>query len=179
MTTIVYNDVVLRNCELKSFDQSIEYDSSNTDVMFSRFRISVESTVVAVRSQSAPTGSFGIDTPYGHTSVQKAHDIHARLSEARKDFWFLVDNCVDNERDGLGFSANVLDQPLLIATGDAYSYKKEQYTAGAGEIRERIVKTPKFMLKHPFSVNSFTNEYGPGDGLLEKSTVLDLSLIHI
>lgn len=174
MTTIVYNDVVLRDCELMGFEQQLEYDPSNTDVMFSRFRISVASSVVAVRHYAAPTQSFGVDTPFGHTSVQKAHDLHARLSEPRKDFWFLVDNCVDNERDGLGVTANILDQPLLIATGEAYKYQKQLYTAGPGNLRERIVKTPLFMAKHPFSINSTTNEYGPGGALLDKSTVLDV-----
>jgi hypothetical protein len=173
MTTVVYNDVVLRDCELLGFDQTVQYDDSNTDVLYSVFRISVASSIVAVRSYSAPSNSFGVDTPIGHTSVQKLHDVHARLSEARKDFWMLVDNCVDNERHGLGITANILDQPLLIATGEAFEYSKEFYSTGPGEIRERIVQTPKYMAKHPFSLNSNTNYYGNGGALLEKSAVLD------
>jgi hypothetical protein len=172
MTTLIYNNVVLRDCELLGFHQTLKYDESDTDVMYSVFRISVASSIVAVRNYSQPRDAFGVDTPLGFTAPQKLHDVHARLSESRKDFWLLMDNCVDHELDGLGVTANVLDQPLLIATGDAYDYVKELYTEN-GEVRERIVKTAKFMVKHPFSLNASTDYYGPGDGLLDKSTVLD------
>ena len=37
MTNLIYNGVELRNCETKVFDQRIEYDPSQTDVMFSSF----------------------------------------------------------------------------------------------------------------------------------------------
>lgn len=112
-TTLVYNDVIFRDCETKLFDQTVEYDESHTDLLLSRFRIRVASTLVAV-SNTAVT-SFGITTPVGATAAQRAKDIHARLSEPRKDFWFLVDAGVSNEQLNGGLS---VDGNLLIAAGN-------------------------------------------------------------
>jgi hypothetical protein len=114
MTTIVYNGVILRDCEMKSFEQIIENDSSGTDLMFSRFMVRVASTLVAT---SYPLQSFGIDTPTGLTATQRAKDVHARLSEPRKDFWMLIESAVNNERLPTG----VFNESLLTATGDLVS----------------------------------------------------------
>ncbi|GAA4455371.1 hypothetical protein [Novipirellula rosea] len=182
MTTIVYNGVELRDCETLAFDQVVEYDESKTDVLYSRFRIRVASTLVALRERTTSeiadgtNRQFGIETVQGQTVVQRAHDIHARLSESRKDFWMLVDNCVTDEKKPVGAGASVLDQPLLIATGKAWD--EEIVTDTIGNVggyteHKRIERTELFMVPHPFSENSDTNAYGPGDGLISKSNVLD------
>lgn len=114
MTTIVYNGVVMRDCETKSFSQTIEYDPSGTDLMFSRFTLRVASTLVAT---SYPAKSFGIDTPSGLTATQRAKDVHARLSEPRKDFWMLIESSVNNEK----LPSGVFNESLLTATGDLTS----------------------------------------------------------
>ena len=121
MTTIIYNDVILRDCETKSFEQRIEYDESNTDLMYSRFRIRVASTLAATRY---PDQSFGIHPPSGDTATQRQKLIQKLLSQPRKDFWMLIDSGVANERmkpSELAALASPLntgvDDHLLISTG--------------------------------------------------------------
>lgn len=122
MTTIIYNDVILRDCETKSFEQRIEYDESNTDLMYSKFRIRVASTLAATRD---PGQSFGIHPPTGITATQRQKVIQRLLSEPRKDFWMLIDKGVVNEQmtpsqiAALTPPANVgLDDFLLMSTGN-------------------------------------------------------------
>ena len=109
-TTLFYNGVVMRDCETQSFEQSVEFDESNTDVLFSRFRIRVASTLTAVHYSGTP---FGIDTTSGLTAVQRMQDIQARLWVPREDFWFAVDGAVTDEKLG-GTPQNA---SLLTATG--------------------------------------------------------------
>lgn len=109
-TTLYYNGVVMRDCETQSFEQSVQFDESGTDVLFSRFRIRVASTLTAVHYSGTP---FGIDTPSGLTAVQRMQDIQARLWTPRQDFWFTVDGSVPDEKLG-GVPQNA---SLLTATG--------------------------------------------------------------
>lgn len=152
MTILAYNGVVLRDCETKSFEQTVVYDDSNTDVIFSRFKIRVASTVV---SSMYPNTQFGIaSVDVTSTMAQRMHDVQNRLSESRGDFWFLVDHCTTLENDPV--NATILDQPMLIATG--------------------TIGTPGSKLRaHPFSVNAATAEYGVGGGTadIDPITVLD------
>lgn len=169
MTTVVYNGVVLRDCETLSFEQDVQYDPSNTDVLFSRFKIRVASTMVA-RINDAGIDSFGIDTANGTTVIQRAHDIQGKLSESRGDFWMLVDNCVQDEKQGTEFEPS-LDQPLLIACGRAWD---EDIVVGSdenGNPIKYIERTPLTMFPHPFSSNSSTPAYG--SIAFNKSNVLD------
>ncbi len=113
MSVMMYNGVILRECETKSFEQTVEYDESGTDVIFSRFKIRVASTTAVT---NYPGTQFGVDGPGTPSTVaQRMHDVQNRLSEARGDFWFLVDHCPTNEKPS---SSSVIDQPLLIATGN-------------------------------------------------------------
>ena len=109
-TTIIYNGVTLRDCETQSFEQSVQFDESGTDVIGSKFTIRVASTLVAIHS--AP--QFGIDTPAGLSAVERMVDINSRLYEPRKDFWLLVDGGVTNE---VGPAGSGVDGSLLVATG--------------------------------------------------------------
>ena len=109
-TAVIYNGVIMRDVELKGFSQVVEYDESGTDVVYSRFRIRVASTMTAIHPSLVP---FGVATPLGSTAIQRARDIQGRLSEPRQDFYFIVDNSVANEKTG----ANPIDDVLLIATG--------------------------------------------------------------
>jgi hypothetical protein len=92
-TTVIYNGVTLRDCETQSFEQSVQFDESGTDVISSRFTIRVASTLVAIHT--AP--QFGIDTPAGLSAVERMTDINSRLWEPRKDFWLLVDGGVQTK----------------------------------------------------------------------------------
>ncbi|MGV3486235.1 MAG: hypothetical protein ACO1RT_17585 [Planctomycetaceae bacterium] len=118
MTTVIYNGVILRDCETKSFNQTTEYDPSNTDMIHTKFRISVASTLVATSYPG--TVSFGISPPEdGSPSsavTTRAKDIFSRLSEPRKDFHMLIEGSVSNEKTGAGGAAGSTIA-LLIATG--------------------------------------------------------------
>ena len=152
MTILAYNGVVLNDCETKSFEQTIEYDESNTDVIFSRFRIRVASTAVVTNYPSRQFGVASVGT--ASTVAQRMHDVQNRLSECRGDFWFLVNDCAVHENPE--FSTSTLDQPVLIATG----------TIGSPGSKLRA---------HPFSPNAYTPEYGAGTGTadIDPVTVLD------
>ena len=179
MTTVVYNNVVLRDCETMAFDQDIIYDESKTDVMYSKFRIKIASSIVAIR-YGASGEDVGVTTPYGATVVQKMHDIQARLSECRKDFWMLVDSCVTDEKVPYPV---VLDQPLLVACGEAF--QRELVPASPARTStpttsthsdgppQKVEQTPLSMSPHPFSQQSFTMKYGEGDQDFPKWQVLD------
>ena len=112
MTTIIYNGVILRDCETKSFEQTIEYDDSGTDLLLSRFRIRVASVLTAISNTTVTP--FGVDTPLGATAVQRMNDIANRLKEPRQDFWMLVDSGVSNEQSG----NMAIDGVLLSAAGN-------------------------------------------------------------
>lgn len=178
MTTIVYNGVALRDCETKLFEQDVQYDESNTDVMYSRFRIRVASHLVSYQgatNNSLGKTQFGIDSFEGlyskTTAAQRHHDIQARLSEARGDFWMLIDNMI-TQQDG-GGAPETLDQPLLIAAGKAYDEEIVTASIGGagGTFYSDVSNTPLYMPVHPFSGNADTPEYG--SGTIAKWKVLD------
>jgi hypothetical protein len=129
MTTIVYNNVIMRDCETKGFSQSVEYDPSNTDVIYSKFTISVASTLVAT---SYPKQSFGItplpDGAADGTVAARAKQTFALLSEARKDFWMLIEGQTGNERISIDGPAGTTEA-LLIGTGEL-----QASSGGAGTI---------------------------------------------
>lgn len=118
MTTVIYNGVIMRDCETKTFSQSVEYDPSNTDQIYSKFTVSVASTLVAT---SYPRQSFGINPPWSgapaETVAARAKQIFALLSEPRKDFWMLIEGQATHERLDV-VSAAGITEALLIAAGD-------------------------------------------------------------
>jgi hypothetical protein len=137
----------LRDCETKSFEQQIVYDESKTDLMYSKFRIRVASTLAAIRSSG---NSFGIAPPIGSgtTATQRERAIQRLLSEPRKDFWMLIDSGVANEQmtaaqlSALTPPANTgIDDFLLIATGSVDGLMdlhplSSQY--GSGDVVARV-----------------------------------------
>lgn len=89
--SIYYNGVILRDCEVKSFDQQIVLDEGGTDVLYSRLSISVSATLVDYyysASNTLPT-TIALDNAILAT-VERMDVLTQRLSEARKDFWFIV-----------------------------------------------------------------------------------------
>lgn len=108
-TQVYYNGIVMNDCETQSFEQAIEYDESNTDVLFSRFRIKVASTLVGYANPQHPST---IETPNGLSVAAKEWDIQSRLSENRKDFWMVLRGVAASEE-----SASTLDYTLVGATG--------------------------------------------------------------
>jgi hypothetical protein len=176
VSTVIYNGVILRDVETLSFDQQIVYDESNTDTLFSVFKIRVASTIVSVHEilqPYEPRRDFGIQTPVGNTAAQKAHDIHARLSEPRKDFWFLTESNPTSEKTN---SPTVIDQPLLIASGQAYDEEIKTRTVNS-ELVEYVDRTPRTIQPNPLDPNHTsdysTTEYGPFNTPFPAENVLD------
>lgn len=111
-THLYYNGVMLRDCELRSFEQSIERDQSGTDVLFNRFRITVASTLVSLHStdpnaspqvpagdpiERQPLSTIALeDAINGESVVDRLIEVRRRLHEPRRDFWFGL-NAVTNQ----------------------------------------------------------------------------------
>ena len=108
-TQVYYNGVILNDCETQQFEQTIEYDESKTDVLYSRFRIRVASTLVCYHN---PHHESTISTPLGMDVVSRQADIQARLSENRKDYWMVVRGAPTS--DGVD---STVDSTLLAACG--------------------------------------------------------------
>lgn len=97
-THLYYNGVLLRDCELLEFDQLIEKDKSGTDPLYSRFRITVASTLVSLLGMddyTPPTTDIHLSTiasplPARNFLVDRLHGIQEKLQEFRKDFWFAI-----------------------------------------------------------------------------------------
>lgn len=110
-TTIFYNSVLMRDCELLEFEQVIERDKSGTDPLFSRFRITVASTLVSLLSTnpeepppSSASGSIdhlstigipdGVNTSGVTATAWVIPDriaiIQQKLQEFRGDFWLAI-----------------------------------------------------------------------------------------
>ncbi|MCC9644988.1 hypothetical protein LOC71_22150 [Rhodopirellula sp. JC740] len=172
MTTLVYNNVVLKDCETLRFEQDLQYDESKTDLLFSRFKIRVASTLVGVRYPN--DGGFGIQTPIGSTVTQRLHDIQSRLSQPRKDFWFLTESNPVTENG----SAYSIDQPLIIATGEPYSYEFEESSFG-GRSRVDAERTVRELQPNPLDFSHVsdysTQRYGPFNTPFPADQVVDLN----
>ncbi len=54
-TDLYYNGVLLQDCQIREFVQDIEYDESGSDPLYSRFRISVSSTLVPCPKRLRPS----------------------------------------------------------------------------------------------------------------------------
>jgi hypothetical protein len=137
-THVFYNNVLMRDCELIEFDQLIENEKSGTDPKYSRFRITVASTLISLLStdpEAAPPSS--LEQPAGHLSTvaiphsgsfkwtlpDRIEVIQQRLQEHRKDFWFAINGAtykpqVDPEQPPIDTPAsNDQYRVLLAATG--------------------------------------------------------------
>lgn len=102
---LFYNGVLFRDCETSEFIQTIEMDSNGIDPLFSRFRITVKSRVMALSTSLITANpahleghdsairvpSHTIASPEAVQDDRTASDrlgiIRARMQEVRKDFW--------------------------------------------------------------------------------------------
>lgn len=112
-TRVTYNGVRMWGVKTLSFDQELVRDESNTDVMYSRFTISVESIVTPdqfVGNSDPDHSSVGVeytgdDTP---NHVYMMRWLHKKLSEDRKEFIY--------EMNG---EVLVSFQPRALAAGES------------------------------------------------------------
>ncbi len=139
MISIYYNGIVLKDCVVKRFQQSVVKDDSHTDVMYSRFVITVESTLVESQYQDVPlnvdplaiANSFISVPAQNQNTVQSMDQVSRKLSEARKDFWMVCGGQTP------GIEAEDFEDTLLIAAGeleiagDPTIYRSPKY-AGQG-----------------------------------------------
>lgn len=132
-TTLIYNGVILRNCETQSFEQSIEYDTSGTDVMFSRFRIRVTSTLVGFVNNFQAEHSIQVgvqDGSVGGSTPQQIRTVHTKLQQSRKPFYFFIDNApapIDLVNDLTELSPSF----MLVAAGYEHDDDMFQLTPGS------------------------------------------------
>jgi hypothetical protein len=120
MISIYYNGIVLKDCVVKRFQQSVVKDDSHTDVMYSRFIVTVESTLVESQYQDVPlnvdplaTANSFISVPaQNQNTVQSMDQVSRKLSEARKDFWMVCGGQTP------GIEAEDFEDTLLIAAGE-------------------------------------------------------------
>lgn len=117
MISVYYNGIILKDCVVKRFQQEVVRDESNTDVMYSRFIVTVEATAVEAQYQDLNIGdgyprNTLIRTFNNNVSLVSAlEEIHGRLSENRKDFWMILGGQTP------GNDAYDREQTLLIASG--------------------------------------------------------------
>ncbi|MCD0459103.1 hypothetical protein [Roseiconus lacunae] len=119
-TTLVYNGVILRECETQAFDQIVEYDESKTDVLFSRFRIRVISTIVGYTSNLQPERGIQVGASVGSirgSIADQIRAVHQRLSTARKDFYFFIDDAPSPRSVAPTNASELSSDILLVAAG--------------------------------------------------------------
>lgn len=96
-THLFYNGVLLRDCEITQWKQEIVKDDSGTDVLYSKVRLTVESTLVSLVNQryigSKPIGlqahesTIAVPKVRNEDLVERLEEMQWRLQEHRKDFW--------------------------------------------------------------------------------------------
>jgi len=115
MIELFYNGVVLRDCEIQSFDQTIIRDLSNTDNLYSRFVVTVASTLH--HGLNAPLNSIdpGPDSEGAivYQTVLRHHQLELKLKRARQDFWLVVGGQSDDAD-----TAPSRDLSILVAAGN-------------------------------------------------------------
>ncbi|MCC7334454.1 MAG: hypothetical protein IT422_05140 [Pirellulaceae bacterium] len=143
-THLFYNGVLMRDCEMIEFAQVIEYDESETDPLYSRFRLTVASTLISLHSTNPSDGppinlgdtsnaltrqhlsTIALPAVTGETVVDRLQFIESRLQQPRKDFWLalnattnkpLVNNSPDQFTPAKDSSANDSYRIVLAATG--------------------------------------------------------------
>jgi len=119
MISVYYNNIVLKDCIVKRFQQTVVRDESDTDVMYSRFIVTVEATLVESQYQDTPLGvdpnalpnSFVSVPVQGQDVVDGFDQVTRALSENRKDFWMTCGGQTP------GVEAEDFEDTLLIAAG--------------------------------------------------------------
>jgi hypothetical protein len=147
MISLYYNNIVLKDCVVKRFQQTVMRDESNTDVMYSRFMVTVESTLVEAAYQDVPLGvdpnaprNAFISVPVQGDNVVDSMDQVARaLSENRKDFWLIcggqtpgVD--VEDREETLLIAAGALD-----VAGDPNIYRSPRFAGQGSTSRFQVI----------------------------------------
>jgi len=92
-TTVVYNGVVLAGVQTLLFDQEIVYDESDTDMIYSRFIIRVETLVQQVGTNYTASPAEHRAYPVGGntpTAVSSMEKLHEQLSHPRGVFTYSV-----------------------------------------------------------------------------------------
>lgn len=144
-THLYYNGVLLQDCETKEFIQEIEMDESDTDVMYSRFRITVVSRIVSIDDpdltyevdefkQTQHDAAVKVPAPgpgkyeaaeSKFEAIDQLRIAQARLQEPRKDFWLAVNGTrKDNPAAPTPLNPSTSESPstgyriVLAATGD-------------------------------------------------------------
>jgi hypothetical protein len=138
-TILFYNGVIFRDCELLEWDQSIEMDESKTDLLYSKYRISVASMLVSILGDDGITipneysaavnqSTIGCSliSPHengtGPTMVDRWNRIRHFLERPRQDFWFAVNGTTgvarnQNDAPQDDFSNKNMLRVVLAATG--------------------------------------------------------------
>ena len=142
-THLYYNGILMRDCKIDEYVDSIEYDESGVDPLYSRIRITAVSSLVAITRygiQSNPStvlsehpSTIGIDTQYQTgpaapdvdftTAVGRLKLIEERLQQPRKDFWLAVHAATRNVPANFpidDFSTMASFRIVLAATGEQY-----------------------------------------------------------
>lgn len=136
-TSLLYNGVLMRDCELLDFDQRIIYDESNTDVVYSKFSIRVASTLIGLVQYAGtfkptpadfnrehPSTVWILDDMSDQNMPSRLVEIQTRMQEDRKDF-------------ALSFGSNVFedgrDPPntynsVLLASGEISDTQHDIFT---------------------------------------------------
>lgn len=126
-TTLLYNGVLLRDCETKSFYQTIEYDPSGTDVMFSRFRIGVESTLIAFVDGfqgEHPIQITSLSGRLAESAPAQIRELYRRLQKSRGDFYFFI---ADAPSPGSVVGTTLNDSPDMMVVAAGYEYDGDQF----------------------------------------------------
>lgn len=106
-THMFYNGVLMQDCETKEFVTTIETEESGTDLLHSRYRLTVSSMIVSIEPPSITDGPFpssshnsalrtpplGIEPEAANAEAEAVDQLRiaeARLREPRKDFWLAV-----------------------------------------------------------------------------------------
>lgn len=148
-THLFYNGVLLRDCETREFSQTIQRDDSGTDVLYSRVRISVSSTLVSLTnigegSNVVETGSthpstIAIPRVDGETLVERWREVQTRMQEARKDFWYAINSTTKKPiSQQTGYDPNGTDLP--IPATDASSSDSYRVVLAATGLTEDDIK---------------------------------------
>ncbi|MGN6136529.1 MAG: hypothetical protein ACTHOU_18755, partial [Aureliella sp.] len=113
-THLFYNGVLMRDCQTLEWNQAIEYDESHTDVLYSRVRITVVSTLIGLfrnPEDNQPTtdgtramwefeqqnkSTVAVRPIAGETIVDRLQEIQSLLSKPRKDFWYALNAVTSN-----------------------------------------------------------------------------------
>ena len=147
MISVYYNNIVLKDCIVKRFQQTIVRDESNTDVMYSKFIVTVESTLVESQYQDTPLSvdpnaqpNRFISVPTtGQNVVDSLDQVARALAENRKDFWMVcggqtpgVD--VEDYEDTMLIAAGQLD-----LAGDINIYRSPRFASQGSTSRFQVI----------------------------------------